>query len=233
MRRRPGWVVSCEHGGHTVPARYRELFAGKERLLASHRGWDPGALTLAKELAQALGAPLIASTTTRLLVDLNRSNGHPSRLGPLVRSLPLSERQRIDRYYYDPYRQRVAQAVERAGGRGDCVIHLSVHSFVSILRGHRRRADIGLLYDPSRSQERMIAGAVAHAVRLHLPGLRVRRNYPYRGAADALVTALRRQYAPSAYAGLELELNQRFVRDPVRFRCVRSALIQAVVAIGR
>ena len=61
-------LVTCEHGGNRVPKRYRRLFAGWESVLASHRGYDPGALTLARELARAFDAPLVASTVTRLLV---------------------------------------------------------------------------------------------------------------------------------------------------------------------
>ena len=44
-------LVTCEHGGNRVPKEYRRLFAGWEPVLASHRGYDPGALTLARELA--------------------------------------------------------------------------------------------------------------------------------------------------------------------------------------
>jgi len=43
--------------------------------------------------------------------------------------------------------------------------------------------------------------------RVRVPGLRVRRNYPYRGAADGLTTHLRRQLGPR-YLGVELEINQ-------------------------
>jgi predicted N-formylglutamate amidohydrolase len=72
----PAVIVTCEHGGNHVPPPYRALFRGRERLLASHRGWDPGALTAARELARVLRAPLIFSRVTRLLIDLNRSPGH-------------------------------------------------------------------------------------------------------------------------------------------------------------
>jgi predicted N-formylglutamate amidohydrolase len=59
-----------------VPEAYAGLFTGHQALLDSHRGWDPGALPLGRQMASAFGAPLFASTTTRLLIDLNRSIGH-------------------------------------------------------------------------------------------------------------------------------------------------------------
>ncbi|MEN9581780.1 MAG: hypothetical protein RJA70_4789, partial [Pseudomonadota bacterium] len=40
------------------------------------------------------------------------------------------------------------------------------------------------------------------------PAARLRRKYPYLGKADGLTTALRREFAPAAYLGLELEVNQ-------------------------
>jgi predicted N-formylglutamate amidohydrolase len=55
-----------------VPRRWRGLFEGAEEVLASHRGWDPGAFDLARRLARLLDVPLIAHHITRLLMDVNR-----------------------------------------------------------------------------------------------------------------------------------------------------------------
>ena len=68
-----GLVVTCEHGGNRIPAPYRDLFHAHDALLDSHLGYDLGALNLARALAKAFAAPLVASTVSRLLVDLNRS----------------------------------------------------------------------------------------------------------------------------------------------------------------
>jgi hypothetical protein len=46
---------------------------------------------------------------------------------------------------------------------------------------------------------------------VHAPAFRVRRNYPYLGGSDSLVTHLRRVHGERAYAGVELEVNQRHV----------------------
>ena len=45
-------VITCEHAGNMVPERYRPLFSGHEHLLPTHRGWDPGALLLAREMSE-------------------------------------------------------------------------------------------------------------------------------------------------------------------------------------
>jgi hypothetical protein len=48
-------------------------------------------------------------------------------------------------------------------------------------------------------------------VRVAAPELVLRRNYPYRGTSDGLVTYLRRRHGDRAYAGVELEVNQKHV----------------------
>jgi predicted N-formylglutamate amidohydrolase len=99
LKNSSGLIVSCEHGGNDVPRAYATLFAGHATTLATHRGWDPGSLPLARQMASALDAPLYASTTTRLLIDLNRSLGHRQLLSEFTRGLAPAERQQIiDRY---------------------------------------------------------------------------------------------------------------------------------------
>jgi predicted N-formylglutamate amidohydrolase len=44
------------------------------------------------------------------------------------------------------------------------------------------------------------------------PGLRVRRNHPYLGKSDGLVTHLREVFGPRDYVGIELEANQALLR---------------------
>ena len=202
-------VLSCEHGGNHVPARYRSLFQHYRRALNGHRGYDIGALPLARYLAGKLDVPLIASTVTRLLVDLNRSLHHRQLFGAPVRDLDETVRQRIIDRYYTPYRTRIEQLVADDIAGGHAVLHLSVHSFTPVWRGETRQADIGLLYDPARRPERHLCADLAAALRDRNRRLRTRRNYPYRGTADGLTTALRKKFAADRYAGIELEINQR------------------------
>ncbi|MCB0792801.1 MAG: N-formylglutamate amidohydrolase [Flavobacteriales bacterium] len=199
-------LLTCEHGGHDVPSAYRHLFLGRKELLRSHRGWDPGALGLYRALRHhAAGA--FHSTTTRLLVELNRSPHHPRLFSDMTRSLPPSIRASILRDHYDPYRRQVAEFIDGHIRHGERVLHISVHSFTPVLHGVARVMDIGLLYDPSRRTEARFGQHWAEAIRDQCPGLRVRMNAPYRGISDGLTTALRRKYR-HRYVGMELEVNQ-------------------------
>lgn len=206
-------LLSCEHGGNRVPARYRSLFADSRRLLDSHRGLDIGARAAARYLQRHFGAPLVCATVTRLLVDLNRSEGNRTLFSGITRQLPAGPRREILERYYWPYRELVAGWIalqQRAGRR---VVHLSVHSFTPVLRGQRRRADVGLLYDPSRRLEARFCRDWQRQLAAAERNWKVRRNYPYRGTADGLIPALRRRFDGASYLGVEIEINQGRLRD--------------------
>jgi predicted N-formylglutamate amidohydrolase len=225
------FLITCEHGGNRIPARYRALFDGHEALLASHRGFDPGALAMARDLATALNAPLFQSRTSRLLIDLNRSIGHPKLYSEITRSLPADLRRAIRDRYYLPYRTRVADWIAQRIERGGQVTHIASHSFTPVLGGEVRNADIGLLYDPSRSAERTLCLRWQAALNETAPSLRVRRNYPYAGRSDGLTAWLRRNNPAERYIGIELEINQKWIYAGLRsWRTVRRLLIDAVKA---
>lgn len=202
-------VVTCEHGGFRVPRAYDALFVGNRRLLKTHRGYDAGALGLARYFSHRFAAPLVAATVTRLLIDLNRSESHREVWSEFTRRLGGRERDRILQTYYRPFRARVEKALRTAMAAHSRVVHLSIHSFTPVLRGCRRTTDIGLLYDPARDREAALCRAWRGHLQEQLPGWRIHMNRPYQGRADGLTTFLRRQFPPGRYLGLELELNQR------------------------
>lgn len=224
------YLITCEHGGNRVPAPYRALFAGSGDALSTHRGYDPGALALARDMAGALAAPLIVSTVSRLLVDLNRSPGHPRLHSEAVRDAPAALRREIVASCYLPYRTRAETVVARIVAQGGRVIHVSSHSFTPVLDGQVRNADVGLLYDPARPGEVALSLAWQRALAFLAPALKVRRNYPYKGSSDGLCSWLRRRFPADAYIGVELEINQKHVfPGGAPWRGLRRALVGALV----
>lgn len=218
-------VLTCEHGGNRVPQEYRELFASRkaQAALLTHRGYDIGALRLTRLLGRRLGIAPIASTVTRLVVDLNRSLGSRTLFSEFVSGLDGIERKRLLATYYHPYRRRVESTVRGHMADGRPVLHLSVHSFTPRLHGRARTADVGLLYDPGRFGERRLCArwkeALGGIIYNQQSDLRIRRNYPYLGTSDALTTYLRRLLPRNAYLGIELEVNQALLeRDDTRRR---------------
>lgn len=223
------FLITCEHGGNRIPQCYRQFFGGFESLLHSHRGYDRGALHMAKELAQALSAPLFAAATSRLLIDLNRSVRHPQLYSKAIRSTPAEVRSEILEHYYMPYRAAAEATIAEAIERGEKIIHISSHSFTPELDGQIRNADIGLLYDPSRPLERDLCMRWRANLKAHAPSLTVRRNYPYAGRADGFVTYLRRRFSADTYIGIELEINQKHVlEDGPQWRELRRVILETL-----
>ena len=224
------YLVTCEHGGNRVGPQYRDLFAEEQELLASHRGYDPGALVLARQMARALGAPLVASMTSRLVVDLNRSIGHPRLHAPQICQATPELRDEILGRYYRSYRGKAERAIAAILEHGDRVIHISSHSFTPVLGHDVRRADIGLLYDPARPGERHLCEHWKATLHAHAPGLVVRRNYPYTGKSDGFCTDLRRRIPADRYIGIELEINQKHVFKGGRhWQTLRRAVVAALL----
>lgn len=222
-------VITCEHGGHEVPQAYAALFAGHEHLLETHRGWDLGALELARQMAQALDAPLFSSTTTRLLIDLNRSIGHRQLHSEATRGLAPAARRDIATRYYRPHRDAVEAEVARLIAAGRRVVHVASHSFTPEMNGVVRQADVAWLYDPRRAGESVLAWQWLHALRQRRQGLKLRRNYPYQGKGDGLTSLLRKRHSPAHYVGIELEVNQQFVTEGGKVWAVlRTDIIQAL-----
>jgi predicted N-formylglutamate amidohydrolase len=225
-------LVTCEHAGNVVPPEYATLFSGAEELLRSHRGWDPGALGVAKSLASALRAPLMGVSTTRLLVEANRSPDHPELFSSFTRPLETSELERIRRVYYLPHRRAVrAWIAARIGVEGRTnlhdvagrVLHIGVHSFTDVLDGQVRAVDIGLLFDPARRSESDLCHAWRTGLETAFDG-RVRFNEPYLGTDDGLTTALRSQFPDPAYAGIEIEVRQGLLTSEAEQRALGGLL---------
>jgi predicted N-formylglutamate amidohydrolase len=203
-------LLTCEHGGNRVPAEFARLFRGYRQLLNSHRGYDPGALELARSCARCLDVPLNFATVTRLLVELNRSPKHPAQFSVATKSLSDGERESLLTKHYFPYRIRVETEVKTAVDHGQRVIHLSFHTFTPKLDGVIRRADVGLLYDPRRSGEAAFCARFKQLLANRRPDLTIRKNYPYLGKSDGFTTTLRKKWNADTYLGIELEVNQRW-----------------------
>jgi len=230
--RRDSLLITCEHAGNRIPRRHAALFDGAGDLLASHRGWDPGALTLARLLSRKLASPLFAVTWSRLFVEANRAPTNPRIWSRFTRALPRAERQRILERWWRPHRSSVEEAVAREIARGRRVVHVAVHSFTPELDGEVRSADVGLLYDSRRKREAEFCRHWGTLLRVREPRLRVRYNYPYDGAADGLTTWLRRLHPQTRYVGIELEVNQALV-DGKDWRRLQRQLAESLREVVR
>jgi predicted N-formylglutamate amidohydrolase len=149
---------------------------------------------------------------------------------PGNRNISCAEKDRRIRLYYAPFREALLAEVRRSIEKYSHCIHLSVHSFTPVVDGVVRKADIGILYDPTRRREKRLAGDLIG--RIAAEGFRVRRNYPYRGVSDGHTTHLRTRFPETRYLGLELEVNQALLRTPGDIRRVARKLAKVVGSLA-
>jgi predicted N-formylglutamate amidohydrolase len=226
-------VLSCEHGGNHVPRDLRRCFAGDEEVLQGHRGLDIGALDLFKKLVP-LAAESTSATLSRLCIELNRSEDHPRLFSAYTRDLGAERKQELLNFHR-AYRSEFTSRIRQRVSRKEQVVHVAVHSFTPVLDGVQRTMDIGLLYDLSRASERAFCLAWRKALHYRAPRLVVRMNQPYKGTSDGFPTLLRTDF-PRHYAGIELEVNQRFANrgrmDPAVVSALRDTLAEVLNAVG-
>ena len=228
------FVVTCEHGGNEVPAAYKSRFDSShaKAVLKSHRGFDVGALDAAKIFATALETKLIASKTTRLLVDLNRSLGNTDLFSEFTRDLSTRQKASLLDHWYFPYRKQVEQRLRRQVNASGNVVHLSIHTFTPRFKGSWRPIDVGLLFDPARSQEVAFCDAWQSEMSKYHRPIRVLHNEPYRGIDDGFTTALRRKLPKNSYLGIEVEINHRFAKRSVETQSkITEALLKTIPKI--
>ena len=161
------FLITCEHGGNRIPAAYLRLFRARHAVQNSRRDRDPGALVMAKALAGAFAAPLVSSTISRLLIDLNRSIGHPELFSETMRGDSRTTRMKIPEQHCLPYRAQVELLVGQSGARGLHVVHVSSRSLTPELDGKVRGArSLAYLLDRSqllRAAKQVLLGGSLHS----------------------------------------------------------------------
>ena len=111
------FVIVCDHASNRIPDEYKSCgFAGDA--LATHIGWDPGALAVSRRISARLDAPLIWPDVSRLVIDCNRPPDASSLIvveterGPVAANRGLSATQRSRRLadIHAPYHDAIDAA---------------------------------------------------------------------------------------------------------------------------
>lgn len=224
------FIITCEHGGNNVPDELAEYFSKAGNILDTHRGYDIGALDLARNLSSGLKSPFFYSETTRLVADLNRSTFSKKLFSEFTSVLNKEEKDRILEKYYLPYRNTVESEIIRLV-QEQTVIHIAVHSFTPVMNDKVRNADIGLLYDPKRKPEKTFCSVWKQKLDKETPSFKTRMNYPYRGISDCLPLKLKKTLPPEKYIGIELEINNKVFENSVLTQMLNEALLKTLMEI--
>lgn len=221
---KPSIIITCEHAGNHIPREYTHLFRQAGNILDSHRGWDPGAFQIAEFMAEHLQCPLFSFHETRLLIEVNRSIENPELYSEFSTSLSHEEKLHLVEDFYLPYRKTVESEIRDANKPA---IHLSIHTFTPELNGITRKTDIGLLFDPGRILESHFCELYGRNLSTILPSMDISFNEPYKGTDDGFTTYLRTRFFDEQYAGIEVEVNQKFVSGS-QWSDIQTALLTAL-----
>ena len=210
-------MLTCEHASNRLPAAFKKFVPVDVQ--QTHRAYDIGALKVFRKLVKFAKPEFSCEGKfSRLFVDLNRTITNKSAFSDYLRDNENAKAAATA--YWKEYRENVEKFVAKNigaskkgaknnGKEGADIVHLGIHSFTPALNGKVRNADIGILYDPKRPQERAYANVIRGEIKRLYPHMKVRFNYPYKGSSDGLTTSLRKKYGPR-YVGIEIEINQKF-----------------------
>ena len=215
-------MLTCEHASNRLPAAFKKFVPVDVQ--QTHRAYDIGALKVFRKLVKFAKPEFSCEGKfSRLFVDLNRTITNKSAFSEYYGALEARDNENAKAAataYWKEYRENVEKFVAKNigaskkgaknnGKEGADIVHLGIHSFTPALNGKVRNADIGILYDPKRPQERAYANVIRGEIKRLYPHMKVRFNYPYKGSSDGLTTSLRKKYGPR-YVGIEIEINQKF-----------------------
>lgn len=220
------FLFVCEHASRRLPERLGTLGLSKDAL-ESHIAWDPGALAVARHLAERFDGTLIHQRFSRLAYDCNRPPESDAAMPavseiyevPGNRAMSAAERRARVEEIYLPFRDAVARFVSERRAAGRRLILVTMHSFTPVYFGNPRTVEIGILHDAdSRLADRMLKIATDGEVAYD-----IRRNEPY-GPADGVTHSLVEYGVRNGLPNVMIEIRNDLIRDEISQRVMADYL---------
>ena len=231
---RGGLVLVCEHASNFIPADLNALGLDDEAL-QSHIAWDPGALAVARAMAAALDAPLVASRVSRLVFDCNRSLEMPSAVAEVSESFVIpgnaglsadARKARADRVYA-PFRDALSAALEARMDEGRRPVMVSIHSFTPVFNGVAGDVELGILHDTdARFADALLTAAGEQQTMV------VRRNEPY-GPEDGVSFTLSEHAVKRGLLNAMFEIRSDLIADAPAQQTMAELLSDYVIEASR
>ncbi|MDP9007822.1 MAG: N-formylglutamate amidohydrolase [Pseudomonadota bacterium] len=211
---RSAFVIVVDHAGARIPRRLANLGLSSAEL-KRHIAWDIGALGVARRVAAAIDAPLVAQNYSRLVIDCNRnpqvasSIPHISETSEIPGNINLSPTDIAVRRagIFDPYHRRIRELIEERLAANRPTILVAQHTMTDIYKGVRRDMHAAILYN----RDRRFAGIVLDMLRREAQ-LIVADNEPYFVSDETDYTVPRHAEARSL-PYVEIEIRQDLVTD--------------------
>lgn len=206
------FILVCEHASNVIPARWGDMGLTPEQR-GAHIAWDPGALGVARGLAQRLDGVLIHAPVSRLVYDCNRAPDMPGAI-PVrseVHDIPgnagVTPQERLTRTeaIYLPFHDALHGLIARRIALGLRPVVVTVHSFTPVYHGKPRRVEFGVIHDADPA----LAVAI-HAAAMKTTRLQSALNAPY-SAADDVTHTLRLHATPYGLPNAMLEIRNNLI----------------------
>tara|TARA_B100000029_G_C17478199_1_gene924570 strand:+ start:55 stop:849 length:795 start_codon:yes stop_codon:yes gene_type:complete len=200
-------LLVCDHASPRIPVTLENL--GLENsILKLHIAYDIGALAVAKNLSSKINCPLVSSSFSRLVIDLNRPLDHPDLILKasdrinIPGNLNLTKKERSKRinFLFKPYHAAINQMCLEKMAQGDPPSLISIHSFNPSFGGKPRPWDIGVLW---KNDSRLSSPLIR---KLRNLGFNVGDNKPYSG--HDLAYTVNTHGTRNGLASCALEINQ-------------------------
>jgi len=214
LQGRSNFVIVVDHAGRRIPRRLNDLGLPASEL-QRHIAWDIGALGVARQVAAALDAPLVAQNYSRLVIDCNRDPKVATSIPRLSESVEilgnvnLSDADMAVRRteIFDPYHERIRALLDERAAAGRATILVAQHSMTDIYHGVRREMHAAVLYN----RDRRFAGLVLEGLRREA-GLTIADNQPY-FVSDETDFTIPRHGEARGLPHVEIEIRQDLVGD--------------------
>jgi predicted N-formylglutamate amidohydrolase len=211
---RSNFLIAVDHASARIPQRLGSLGLPSSEL-QRHIAWDIGALSVARRIAEALDAPLIAQNYSRLVIDCNRDPKVETSIPIISESseipgnMNLSEAQILARRVeiFDPYHRRIRELLDARLAEGRPTILVAQHSMTHIYKGARREMHAAVLYN----RDRRFAGLVLDMLRRDA-ALIIGDNEPY-FVSDATDYTVPRHGEGRGLPHVEIEIRQDLIGD--------------------
>ncbi len=219
-----GFVIVCEHASNAVADRFAGLGLANEAL-ESHIAWDPGALDVARHMAERLDAPLMRATVSRLIIDCNRPLDAPDLIVAQSGSLAvpgnrIGEKERALRIatIHEPFHAALGRLIENRLAASQPTALVSIHSFTPVLNGLSRPWNVGIIFGRDRRlADPLISGLKDDGT------LVVGVNEPY-SPADRIFYTHERHAEPHGLPCAMIEIRSDLIDDPASQRAMAVRL---------
>ena len=211
---RSDFIIVADHASARIPRSLANLGLPDSEL-RRHIAWDIGALGVARRVAEALDAPLVAQNYSRLVIDCNRdpkvetSIPRISELREIPGNIGLSAAEIAARRaeIFDPYHWRIRELLDGRQAIGHRTILVAQHTMTDVYKSERRRMHAAVLYN----RDRRFAGAVLEMLRRE-QHLIIADNEPY-FVSDETDYTIPHHAEARLLPYVELEVRQDLVSD--------------------